>query len=445
MLRPFRRAATLLRNLRWRTLRWSASADRRFHDAAFQALADDPFSPAYPGSITIRRFADLTEPFIRPGATILDLGCGPGEITCELARRRPDATFIGVDHSSQAIEVAARHAHRFRIPNARFEAADVVCYPPAGRVDLVVMFNAFHHLVEPVRFVERFRTLTTDFLLIEPVGDRLGRWRSSLDFDWVATELDKLRARADGAFGVPVPAADPRPAGDSEGEPVEHRYTLDDFESFFEGFSLTVRGTVSGLVEYPLQLDARTAWREYFGEVAYGVYRAIDERLFAENRDLWGRHWVVYATPGPRLARREAAALPEAIPGTGTVAGPYDVAYEHYDGPDRAPADSTFAAEGGLRNTSFAPWSSDDPAPVFVSYRWLTARGLPVPIEGRRSRLPRTIGPGSACRVPVHVQTPPGPGRYTLAIDLVKEGVTWFSEAGQVPLKVPFAVTPRRP
>ena len=127
-----------------------------------------------------------------------------------------------------------------------------------------------------------------------------------------------------------------------------------------------------------------------------------------------------------------------------TVAGPCDVVYEDYDGPDRAPADSTFTREVGLRNTGFAAWSSDDPAPVFLSYRWLTARGLPVPIEGRRSRLPRALVPGSACRVPLHVQTPTAHGRYTLAIDLVKEGVTWFSEAGQVPLKVKVTVTPRR-
>ena len=35
----------------------------------------------------------------------------------------------------------------------------------------------------------------------------------------------------------------------------------------------------------------------------------------------------------------------------------------------------------------------------------------------------------------LRIETPPAPGRYTLAVDLVEEGVTWFSEAGAPMLK----------
>jgi SAM-dependent methyltransferase len=438
-----RSTARLLRNLRWKALRWSASADQQFHDVAFQDLSRDPFSPAYPGSITIRRFADLAEPAIHDGATVLDLGCGPGEITCELARRRPATTFVGVDHSRQAIEVATAHAVRLGLANVRFDVADVGRYAPAQRVHLVTMFNAFHHLIEPVPFVSRFRALTDDFLLIEPIGDGLGRWRKSLDFDWAALELDKLRARLDHAFAVAVPTVEGGPATEPPGEPVEHRYTMDDFETFFEGFSLTVRGTTSGLVEYPRQLEMRTEWRVHFGEIAYAVYQALDDRLLTENRDLWARHWVIHARPGPRLARREPVAFPEASVADEVLTGPYDVIYGDYEGPDQAPADAEFTTEVSLRNAGFASWSSEGTSPVFLSYKWLTTGGVPVRIEGRRSRLPRPIRPDEGCRVPLVVQTPPDAGRYILAIDLVQEGVTWFSEAGQLPLKVTVKVTKR--
>lgn len=443
MPRVIRDALRLLRNLRWRTLRWSAADDRRFHDAAFLDLSHDPFSPAYAGSITIRRFADLAGPFIHDGTTVLDLGCGPGEITCELARRRPAVRFIGVDHSPQAIAVAAGHSARLGLTNIEFVSADVAGYSPPGRASLVTMFNAFHHLLDPAGFVARFRSLTDDFLLIEPIGDSLGRWRESLDFDWVAGELDKIRARLDHEFQAPVQRPSAPPAGEAGGEPVEHRYTLDDFESFFEGFSLTVRGTVSGLNTYPPQLDPATAWQERFGDVAHSVYEAIDERLLAENRDLWGRHWMVHATPGPPRTRREPGPFAGAGAPAPAVTGPYDVVYEPYEGPTEAPAASEVHTEIAVRNTGYRRWSSEGDSPVFVSYRWLSRAGVPIDLEGRRSPLPHALDPGAACRVPIVIETPAIAGRYVLSIDLVHEGVTWFSEAGQLPCRVPFAIVAR--
>jgi hypothetical protein len=46
---------------------------------AFGAQAHDPFSPSYPGYITIQRFADLAAAHLHDATRVLDLGCGPGE------------------------------------------------------------------------------------------------------------------------------------------------------------------------------------------------------------------------------------------------------------------------------------------------------------------------------------------------------------------------------
>ena len=46
------------------------------------------------------------------GRTLVDLGCGPGEITCELARRHPSVAFTGFDHSPVAIERAGSVTRR---------------------------------------------------------------------------------------------------------------------------------------------------------------------------------------------------------------------------------------------------------------------------------------------------------------------------------------------
>jgi hypothetical protein len=41
-----------------------------------------------------------------------------------------------------------------------------------------------------------------------------------------------------------------------------------------------------------------------------------------------------------------------------------------------------------------------------------------------------------SCRI----ETPRTPGRYTLALDLVDEGVTWFSRAGAATFKMSLMV-----
>jgi hypothetical protein len=41
------------------------------------------------------------------------------------------------------------------------------------------------------------------------------------------------------------------------------------------------------------------------------------------------------------------------------------------------------------------------------------------------------------------VRAPERPGRYLLAVDVVEEGVAWFSDAGVAPLTVRITVRPR--
>ena len=69
---------------------------------------------------------------------ILDVGCGDGRITFEIARRVPGGYVVGVDASSNMIELALEKAG----PNLRFEVADARHLPFHLEFDLVVSFNA---------------------------------------------------------------------------------------------------------------------------------------------------------------------------------------------------------------------------------------------------------------------------------------------------------------
>jgi trans-aconitate 2-methyltransferase len=101
-----------------------------------------------------RRFAgERARPFYdllaRVGAEnpryVVDLGCGPGDLTAELARRWPGAAIHGIDNSSEMIQAArqwlprpaAGDAEAAR-PQLSFGLMDVRDWKPAADVDVII-------------------------------------------------------------------------------------------------------------------------------------------------------------------------------------------------------------------------------------------------------------------------------------------------------------------
>ena len=65
--------------------------------------------------------------------TVVDLGCGPGNLTELLAQRWPDAEVVGVDSSPEMVEAA-----RARGGTVRYEVGDVRDWAPERPVDVLV-------------------------------------------------------------------------------------------------------------------------------------------------------------------------------------------------------------------------------------------------------------------------------------------------------------------
>jgi trans-aconitate 2-methyltransferase len=76
-----------------------------------------------------------------PG-TVVDLGCGPGNITPLLRQRWPDARIVGLDNSDTMLE-RARTAN----PDETFEFADIETWRPDEKFD-VIFTNAALQWVE---------------------------------------------------------------------------------------------------------------------------------------------------------------------------------------------------------------------------------------------------------------------------------------------------------
>jgi len=432
----------------WRARRggWSPENDKAYHDTLFERQDFNPFGFHYAGYITIRRFADLVSPFLTDLRSVLDVGCGPAEITCELARRHPGVYFRGVDHSPKGIERALGHAQALGLKNAEFEVADAEDFIPGQPFDIITMFDAFHHLAAPDRFVRKMEGFAPRFLLIEPRGDWKGSWRKDIDCDWLLQELDKIRARLAALTGEKEPGAAERTAGPAKprGAAVEYRYALDDFRRFFRGHGLRLRGTVSGLDTYPRGSDLPSPSRERFFKLAYDLYAETDELLRARHLDLLAKHWVIYAEKG--LAE-EAFPIPPVLPqptGIPPVGSPYDLEYAGYEGPREAARGAEIRVRIRVKNLGWKAWSSRSAdRPDLASYHWLDRRGGMAVWDGDRTPLPRDVEPGEECDVLLRVKTPDRPGRYFLAVDMVREGEAWFSDAGVPWLRIAFRVSRR--
>jgi len=84
-----------------------------------------------------RPVRDLVAAIPLPEAdTAIDLGCGPGNSTEVLAERFPTAAVSAIDNSSDMIAAA-----RARLPNVRFDLADIATWDPPRAYD-VILANA---------------------------------------------------------------------------------------------------------------------------------------------------------------------------------------------------------------------------------------------------------------------------------------------------------------
>ncbi|MDD3797810.1 MAG: class I SAM-dependent methyltransferase [Novosphingobium sp.] len=117
----------------------------------------DEFGPVWAQfhTFTDRAFSGLTQKLLErladcPGESVLDVGCGAGELSLALARARPHAHVVGVDVSEALVEAAqARGSQR---SNARFAVCDAAKWAPDGgfRPDLLVSRHGVMFFDDPV-------------------------------------------------------------------------------------------------------------------------------------------------------------------------------------------------------------------------------------------------------------------------------------------------------
>jgi len=112
-------------------------------------------------------------PYLKFTDRILDIGCGPGSITVDLASYVPSGHVIGIDYSADVLSVARELASRKGSTNVTFETGDAYDLRWGdGEFDVVFVNQCLIHLKEPVRAMrEMGRVVKGDGVVAIREGD----------------------------------------------------------------------------------------------------------------------------------------------------------------------------------------------------------------------------------------------------------------------------------
>ncbi len=96
-------------------------------------------------------------PFLRPGISLLDCGCGPGSITCDIASHIVPGKVTGLDANPGQLQLAARRAEQMCLENVAFREGSVYSLPfEDSSFDALFSHALLEHLAQPQRAVDEF-------------------------------------------------------------------------------------------------------------------------------------------------------------------------------------------------------------------------------------------------------------------------------------------------
>ncbi len=93
---------------------------------------------------------DFFVPHLQSGMTLLDCGCGPGDLTLGLAQVVAPGSVVGIDLEPSMIEQAVASATRRQVDNVRFQTANICQLPfDDNAFDSLFTSAVLEHLSDP--------------------------------------------------------------------------------------------------------------------------------------------------------------------------------------------------------------------------------------------------------------------------------------------------------
>lgn len=128
-------------------------------------MAEDVYTHGHHESVlrshrwrTAENSAAYLLPHLSGGLELLDVGCGPGTITLDLAERVAPGQVLGVDASAEVVDAAEAARAERGTANAAFSVADVYDLDlPDGAYDVAHAHQVLQHLTDPVAALRELR------------------------------------------------------------------------------------------------------------------------------------------------------------------------------------------------------------------------------------------------------------------------------------------------
>jgi SAM-dependent methyltransferase len=365
--------------------------------ASIDTWIDKPLSDLIGGADSLWRFGLLLSALrIGPTDRVLDFGCGTGWTSAMLARTGAEVT--GTDISERALAIAresaartagarARHLRFLGFNGTRIEAPD-------GHFDFVLVFDALHHLPNPVTVLRECARV------LGPHGC-LGFAEPGLGHSQTYTAL------SESAHGV------------LEGEVDPEQLRTAAREAGFAELELIVPPVPPNILTLPMP---RARW--YLRGVPWIVpHDYVRAAILTSPIGILRKGPYISTSLHPHtlhasvraLDPRQAVRCGERLVLRAVVGNPTGTVWLHQ----------------GRRDTGR----------VRLGARLLCRPGNEVTAEWRGAGVPRDMGQGDEATLEVECQAPGEEGDYVLRLDMLAEGIAWFHERGSQPADLRIRVS----
>ncbi|WP_433829025.1 class I SAM-dependent methyltransferase [Actinoplanes sp. CA-015351] len=130
-------------------------------------------------------------PHLSSGISLLDVGCGPGTITADLATHVTPGRVTALERTAEALDLARAEVNRQSLTNVDFAVGDVHALDlPDDSFDVVHAHQVLQHVADPVAALREMRRVT------RPGGVVAARDSDYAGFHWypLVPELDQWLA-----------------------------------------------------------------------------------------------------------------------------------------------------------------------------------------------------------------------------------------------------------